>query len=327
MYFVVRSLPSFSPGSHRLQLYVSMISTCASSRINETARGAQTRSLVRNDSAVPQKDLSLQISSSLDWRSISLAGKPVEFVSKPYISDIDHTGALSEAIVVLPQEIPPHGVVEFDIGYEGVIPLDISRLTRLGVPENDARNTDWDQISESFSAVRGLGYVAWYPVATEAASLSQENSVPETIGEWKQRTAQADMTVNFCLWKKVDGPVKVLAGTKGIGSWTDEEKRTGLGGDDMICSQHIFSPLGQTVPMFALGGYETLTHDRSIEIAYLSQLQSWQRRIMPWQLTKLFCSSLDGSALPANRRSWRVRECGLRVLMKAAICCSLLCWI
>ena len=44
----------------------------------------------------------LQISSSLDWRSIRAGGKQLQFVSQPYTSDIDHTGALSEAIVTLP---------------------------------------------------------------------------------------------------------------------------------------------------------------------------------------------------------------------------------
>src|SRR3984893_922731 len=75
---------------------------------------------LRNDSASPQKNLSLQISSSLDWRSIQFDGKPVQFVSQPYTSDIDHTGALSEALVTLPKHIPPKSTVELEIGYEGV---------------------------------------------------------------------------------------------------------------------------------------------------------------------------------------------------------------
>jgi hypothetical protein len=60
---------------------------------------------LRNDAASPQKIVTLQISSTLDWRSIKIAGKPVDFSSHAYASDIDHTGALSEAIVSLPQEI------------------------------------------------------------------------------------------------------------------------------------------------------------------------------------------------------------------------------
>src|SRR5271170_7477843 len=69
--------------------------------------GARGKITVRNDSAQPQKIVALQISSSLDWRSIRVDGKPVQFVSQTYTSDIDHTGALSEAIVTLPAEIKP----------------------------------------------------------------------------------------------------------------------------------------------------------------------------------------------------------------------------
>src|SRR3984893_2757212 len=143
----------------------------------------------RNDSASPQKNLCLQISSTLDWRSIQLDGKPVQFVSQPYTSDIDHTGTLSEALVILPKEVPLQGTLELEIGYEGIIPLDVTRLTRIGVPEEKARDSDWDQISTSFTAVRGVGYVAWYPVATESANLSEGNSVFQTLARWKAREA------------------------------------------------------------------------------------------------------------------------------------------
>src|SRR5437870_9634260 len=70
------------------------------------ARGKIT---LRNDSASLQRNLSLQISSTLNWRSIQIDGKPVSFVSQPFISDIDHTGALSEALVTLPKDVPPKG--------------------------------------------------------------------------------------------------------------------------------------------------------------------------------------------------------------------------
>jgi hypothetical protein len=67
---------------------------------------------LRNDSQSSQKNADLQISSSLTWRSIQIDGKPVQFVSQPYESDIDHTGELSEAIVALPKEVAPGGTVE-----------------------------------------------------------------------------------------------------------------------------------------------------------------------------------------------------------------------
>src|SRR6202795_245651 len=74
--------------------------------------GARGKITLRNDSSHPQKVAALQISSSLNWRSIRVDGKAVQFVSQPYTSDVDHTGALSEAIVTLPVEIKPRESVE-----------------------------------------------------------------------------------------------------------------------------------------------------------------------------------------------------------------------
>src|SRR5947207_14265171 len=54
---------------------------------------------LRNDSNAPQKNVSLQISSTLDWKSIKFVGKAVQFDYQPYTSDVDHTGILAEAIV------------------------------------------------------------------------------------------------------------------------------------------------------------------------------------------------------------------------------------
>ena len=167
---------------------------------------------LRNDSNTPQKNISLQISSSLTWRSIRLDQKPLEFVSQSYTSDIDHTGSLSEAIVDLPEAIPPKGTLDLIVGYEGVVPVDTTRLTRIGVPETVAKRTDWDQIGNEFTAVRGIGYVVWYPVATEAANLSEDNSVFETIGRWKSRSAGFSMDVEF--ESSIDRPI-IVGGRSG----------------------------------------------------------------------------------------------------------------
>ena len=154
--------------------------------------GARGKITLRNDSAHPQKIAALQISSSLNWRSIRVDGKPVQYVSQPYMSDIDHTGALSEAIVTLPAEVQPKDSVEVEIGYEGVIPLDTTRLTRVGVPEAIAKHSSWDQISPSFTAVRGAGYVAWYPITTESADFSEGNSLFEVTDRLKAREARSE---------------------------------------------------------------------------------------------------------------------------------------
>jgi hypothetical protein len=149
--------------------------------------------ILRNDSSTPQKVAVLQISSSLDWRAVKAGDKPLQFVSQTYTSDIDHTGALSEAIVTFPQTIAPKGTVELEIAYEGVIMLDATRLTRLGTPTAQANSSDWDQISPKFTAVRGAGYVAWYPIATEAASLSEAPDLFEILSRWRMREMASTM--------------------------------------------------------------------------------------------------------------------------------------
>src|SRR5271169_6388812 len=165
--------------------------------------GARGKITIRNDSGQPQKVVALQISSSLNWRSIRVDGKAVQFVSQPYTSDIDHTGSLSEAIVTLPAEIKPKDSVELEVGYEGVIPLDATRLARVGVPDAIARHTSWDHIGASFTAVRGAGYVTWYPITTESADFSEGNSLFEVADRWKARVAQSDFKLAMSI--DIDG--------------------------------------------------------------------------------------------------------------------------
>lgn len=159
--------------------------------------GVRGKITLRNDTATPQHVAVLQISSSLSWRAIKADGKPVQFLTQPFASDIDHTGGLYEAIVTLPKPIAPHGTVELEIGYEGVIELDATRLTRIDTPEDAATGTDWDRISPEFTGVRGVGNVVWYPVATEVANLSEGDSLFEVLARWKDREAGALMKVDF----------------------------------------------------------------------------------------------------------------------------------
>ncbi len=161
--------------------------------------GVRGKITLRNDSTTPQKIAVLQISSSLDWRSIRAGGKLLQFVSQPYNSDIDHTGTLSEAIVTLPDAVAPKSTMDLDIAYEGIIVLDATRLTRIGTPESAAHSTDWDQISTNFTALRGVGYVAWYPIATEDASLADGKSLAEVLGRWKMREVASTMRLQIAV--------------------------------------------------------------------------------------------------------------------------------
>jgi hypothetical protein len=228
--------------------------------------GVRGRITLRNDSPAPQKDIALQVSSTLSWKSVQIAGKAVQFVTHEYNSDIDHTGALSEAIVTLPHDVPPQGTVELDIGYEGVIPLNVTRLTRIGVPEDKAKHTDWDQIGKSFTAVRGIGYVTWYPVATESASLSDGNSIEEAIGRWKKREQSAEMKVTLTNSEaSSEPPPLLLCNGKGGPGLYEQMSRVYA-----VTTECGYSPLGNSVPLFVIGGYSAL--DRaSANISYFPE--------------------------------------------------------
>jgi hypothetical protein len=213
--------------------------------------GVRGKITLRNDSATPQKIAVLQISSSLDWRSIRAGDQAVQFVTQTYTSDIDHTGALSEAIVTLPQPVAPKGTIELEIAYEGVILLDATRLTRIGTPEAAAKSSDWDQITAKFTAVRGAGYVAWYPMATEMADLSEGQGLSEVLGRWKAREADSKMEVRFdspTVAEDVTPPVTLCGGT-------ELHAVTRGGSPKFPWSQCSYQPLGLSVPAFVVANY------------------------------------------------------------------------
>jgi hypothetical protein len=183
-----------------------------------TVRGKIT---LRNDSSQPQRIASLQISSSLNWRSIRCipattpeTTQAIQFLTQPYTSDIDHTGELSEAIITLPQEVAPKESVNLAIGYEGVIVLDTTRLTRIGTPETVARHSDWDQIGKDYSAIRGIGYVTWYPVAMEVQNLLDGNAMFAALGKWKARHAASKMELEVELLTTDTPPPSLLLNAK-----------------------------------------------------------------------------------------------------------------
>ncbi|MFZ0758383.1 MAG: hypothetical protein WAM69_00425 [Candidatus Sulfotelmatobacter sp.] len=205
---------------------------------------------LQNDSPVPQKIAVLQISSSLDWHSLEAGGKPVAFVLQSYTSDIDHTGVLSEAIVTLPAAVPPKGTVTLEIAYEGVIVLDATRLTRIGTPAALANSTDWDQISTKFTAVRGVGYVDWYPIATEAADLSEEQSLSQVLSRWKAREAASAMHVQIAVPTNQSEAPELLVNAATC--------PTALEVRHQFVADCTYRSLGSVVPTFAMADYEVV---------------------------------------------------------------------
>jgi hypothetical protein len=225
--------------------------------------GVRGKIALRNDSSAPQKIAVLQISSSLNWVSIKASGKQLQFVSQPFTSDIDHTGALSEAIVTLPEAVAPKGTVDLEIAYEGIVVLDATRLTRIGTPETVATSTDWDQISAKFTAVRGAGNVVWYPIATEGASLEDGQSLAEVLGRWK--TSQAGSRMRFQLAETGQGepPQIVISGAM----------CTVASIEQMGLAHHVVAdcaplPIGPIVPTLVIANYSILERP-TVTVRYL----------------------------------------------------------
>ncbi|HET6180590.1 MAG TPA: hypothetical protein VFE61_26970 [Candidatus Sulfotelmatobacter sp.] len=226
--------------------------------------GVRGKITLRNDSSTPQKIAVLQISSSLDWRSIKAGDKTVQFVSQPYTSDIDHTGGLSEAIVTLPQAVEPKGTIELEIAYEGIILLDATRLTRIGTPDEAAHTTDWDRIDAKFTGLRGAGYVAWYPLATEVANLSEGNSLFEVLNRWKTREAGSKMQLQLSLTLQSSAiPQFLFNGAECVAGMHEQ----------MAITEHVtadcpYQPLRWDTPTLVIADYQLLSKP-GIEVRHL----------------------------------------------------------
>ena len=240
--------------------------------------GARGRITLRNDSSQPQHIAALQISSTLNWRSIRAVAEPstksgeesklipLQFVTQPFASDIDHTSDLSEAIVTLPHEVAPKQSVTLEIGYEGVILLDATRLTRIGTPGAVARHNDWDQIGESFAALRGIGYVAWYPVAMEAQSLSDGDAMFVALGKWKARHAESTMNLQVELVASATEAPFVVQ-TNGKDCLEQAESTGGASEFTLTCT---FDSLGFAEPTLVAGRLRE-ENSKTLRLRYLPE--------------------------------------------------------
>ncbi len=150
---------------------------------------------VRNDGASPLAHIPLQISSSLNWETIRLAGRDVAFTVATLNSDVDHTGQLHEAAIALnaplAQPLAPGASLQLDVTYSGVIPQSAQRLITIGTPNDAALHTDWDSIGVEFTGLRGFGNVVWYPASSVPVILGDGARVFDEMGEHKLRMADA----------------------------------------------------------------------------------------------------------------------------------------
>ncbi|HVJ09481.1 MAG TPA: hypothetical protein VM554_13970 [Acidisarcina sp.] len=150
---------------------------------------------VRNTSDKPLAHLPLQLSSTLIWQSIRIAGREAVFGRQTVQSDADHTGQLHEAVVVLPQPLAAGKDLTLDVVYSGRIPLTAHRLEAIGTPADLARHSDWDRISENFVGLRGFGNVIWYPTSSVPVMLGDGARLFTEIGRQKRKQSAAKVSM------------------------------------------------------------------------------------------------------------------------------------
>ncbi len=154
---------------------------------------AQARVTLHNAGASPLGSIPLQLSSTLKFEQVELNGRRLFYAEDTIDSDTDHTGHLHEAAISLPEPLAPRAQISLTVSYGGTIPLSAGRLVAIGAPEEAARSSDWDRISEDFTGLRGFGDVVWYPVSSVPASLARGASVFNEMG--RQKLLDQDATV------------------------------------------------------------------------------------------------------------------------------------
>jgi hypothetical protein len=172
-------------------------------RLNTTAQQLAVRALltVRNTGTTPLSHIPLQISSSLNWERIRIAGREVSYPLATINSDSDHTGQLHEAVVPLAEPLAPGATVELDVVYSGAVAATARRLLSIGTPEDSASHSEWDEISPAFTGLRGFGNVVWYPVVSVPVIIGDGARLFDEIGRQKLRSSGTEfrlrLTVEF----------------------------------------------------------------------------------------------------------------------------------
>lgn len=154
---------------------------------------------VRNDGKVPLARIPLQISSSLNWERVRVLGRDVQFQVATLNSDSDHTGQLHEAAVPLTAPLTPGTSVRLDVTYSGKVAQSAQRLLAIGAPHDVALHSDWDEIGEQFTGLRGFGNVVWYPVSSVPVILGDGARLFDEMGEHKLRMAGSQFRLRLAV--------------------------------------------------------------------------------------------------------------------------------
>jgi hypothetical protein len=167
---------------------------------------------LRNDGPAPLTRLILQISSSLHWDAISAhsltsgSTTPLPFVTHLIDTDADHTGRMAEAVVPLPHPLAPGASISLTALYSGTIPPSAERLQRIGAPDDQALQSDWDSISPALTALRGFGNVLWLPASAPPVFLGDGAKLFQSVGSSRLRNSAATVRLRLAVEYVGDPP-------------------------------------------------------------------------------------------------------------------------
>jgi hypothetical protein len=167
---------------------------------------------LRNDGPAPLTRLILQITSSLHWDAISTRSlasgstTPLPFAAHLIDTDADHTGRMTEAVVQLPQPLAPGASILLTALYSGSIPPSAERLTRIGAPDGQALQSDWDSIAPSLTALRGFGNVLWLPASAPPVFLGDGAKLFQSVGLARLRQSAATIRLRLAVEYTGDPP-------------------------------------------------------------------------------------------------------------------------
>jgi hypothetical protein len=194
--------------------------------LTPASAGISVRALltVRNDGTAPLKRLVLQISSSLHWSAFSgrvasgsAAAARIPSAIHRVETDADHTGAMEEAVLTLPQPLAPGASLPLTALYAGAIPPSAERLERIGAPSDQARAADWDAVAApdpdgltGGTALRGFGNVLWYPVSAPPVFLGEGAKLFQAVGATKLRESAATIRLRVAIEYIGDPPDAVF---------------------------------------------------------------------------------------------------------------------
>jgi len=165
---------------------------------------------VRNDGPTPLPRLTLDITSSIHWDAVSTrtpaAVAHLPFATHLVPTDADHTGAMSEAVVTLPQPLAAGASLTLTALYSGAIPQTSERLTRMGAPAAQAFAEDWDAIAPNNpdapaegTALRGFGNVLWYPLSAPPVFLGDGAKLFQAVGRSRLRESAATFRLHLAV--------------------------------------------------------------------------------------------------------------------------------